>query len=503
MQSVEKWGVFEVSCAGKTEGNPFADYAVWGEFKGEQEQVRVRGFYDDNGIYKVRFMPVHEGRYHYRVSGTFSEDTYEGDFLVLPASEGNHGPVRVFGQYHFKYQDGTSYFPLGTTCYVWNLQNDELVSRTLKALRESPFNKIRFCIFPKHYVYNLGEPRSYPYEGTPMDSSVLTEENFDQYTGNTELSNFDFSRFHTEHFRHIEYCINELMKMGIEADIILFHPYDRWGFSKMSREQDSFFLKYVVARLAAYRNVWWAFANEYDLMDKFHEDWKHYGELVQKEDPYQHLRSIHNCIKLYDHKEEWITHCSIQRTDLYRTTEYTDEWRRTYQKPVVLDEIAYEGNIQHGWGNISGQELVRRYYEGICRGGYPQHGETFTSADNILWWSHGGTLKGESAPRIAFLRNLLEQSGVQGLKLWEKAAWDEVCGVPEKDEDPEYYLFYYGFMRPCVRNYHLKEEKSYRVRVIDTWNMTIEDRGVYGGSFKIDLPGREYIAVEIQEGVHA
>lgn len=503
MQSVEKWGLFELSVKGKTEGNPFADYSIRGEFKGEQEQVRVRGFYDDNGIYKVRFMPMYEGNYHYRINGTFSEEVYEGDFRVTPPLEGNHGPVRVSGRYHFKYQDGTGFFPLGTTCYVWNLQSDELIARTLTALKESPFNKIRFCIFPKHYIYNFGEPRSYPYEGTPMDSSVLTEENFNQYTGNTALSDFDFSGFHTEHFRHIEYCIKELMKLGIEADIILFHPYDRWGFSKMSREQDTLYLKYVVARFAAYRNVWWAFANEYDLMDKSHEDWKYYGELVREEDPYNHLRSIHNCIKFYDHSEDWITHCSIQRTDLYRTSENTDEWRNIYQKPIVLDEIAYEGNIPHGWGNISGKELVRRFYEGVCRGGYPQHSETFISEDHILWWSHGGTLKGESVPRIAFLRGLLEQSKVRGLKAWERAEWDEVCGVPEEDTDREYYLFYYGFMRPSGRSYHLKEDKWYHVRVIDTWNMTIEDRGTFGGDFKIDLPGREYMAVEIQEGVQA
>ena len=44
------------------------------------------------------------------------------------------------------------------------------------------------------------------------------------------------------------------------------------------------------------------------------------------------------------------------------------------QKPVVLDEICYEGNIEHGWGNISGQELVS-LLEATCRGRYASHGE--------------------------------------------------------------------------------------------------------------------------------
>ena len=36
---------------------------------------------------------------------------------------------------------------------------------------------------------------------------------------------------------------------GIEADLILFHPYDRWGYSNMGAENDDRYLRYVVARL--------------------------------------------------------------------------------------------------------------------------------------------------------------------------------------------------------------------------------------------------------------
>ena len=56
------------------------------------------------------------------------------------------------------------------------------------------------------------------------------------------------------------------MELGIEADLIVMHPYDRWGFSMMSKEEDDLYWKYVIARFAAYRNVWWSLANEYDLM---------------------------------------------------------------------------------------------------------------------------------------------------------------------------------------------------------------------------------------------
>jgi hypothetical protein len=71
-------------------------------------------------------------------------------------------------KYHFSYADGTPFYEIGTTCYAWAHQPAELQEQTLRTLAAGPFNKIRFCVFPKHYDYNLYEPVSYPYEGTPV-----------------------------------------------------------------------------------------------------------------------------------------------------------------------------------------------------------------------------------------------------------------------------------------------------------------------------------------------
>ena len=70
----------------------------------------------------------------------------------------------VANTYHFAYDDGKEYYPCGTTCYVWELQSKETQEKTYESLASSPFNKIRFCVFPKHYVYNLKEPAQYPFE---------------------------------------------------------------------------------------------------------------------------------------------------------------------------------------------------------------------------------------------------------------------------------------------------------------------------------------------------
>ena len=44
------------------------------------------------------------------------------------------------------------------------------------------------------------------------------------------------------------------------------------------------------------------------------------------------------------------------------------------------------------------------------RGGYAGHGETFVNPEDILWWSHGGKLHGESPARIRFLHEILTQT---------------------------------------------------------------------------------------------
>lgn len=498
-KNVERWGMIELRMNGPSDGNPFVDQSVTAVFKGCSEQLSVTGFYDGDGVYLIRFMPSFVGEYEFLITTSFSQPV-TGKFTVTSAAQGNHGVVRVANTWHFAYDDAEPYYSIGTTCYVWPWQQDAVIEQTLETLKKSAFNKIRFCVFPKHYDYNLNEPRSYPYEGTPMDSSVLTPENFLNYTGKSEGSTWDFSRFNPAHFRHLDWCVSQLQDLGIEADLILFHPYDRWGFSSMSRENDERYIRYIMARYAAYRNVWWSLANEYDLMPaKTFQDWEHIANTICACDPYQHLRSIHNCVHFYDHRRPWITHCSIQRQDIYKSAELVNTWRQEYRKPVVLDEICYEGDIQHGWGNISGQELVRRFWEAVVRGGYPGHGETFLGHNDLLWWSHGGILYGESHKRFVFLQQIMHETPGTGLRLSPTCAWDEVCGIPEDHRYyGAYYLYYYSFMCPSFRDFVLDENSRYEVRVIDTWEMTSTLQGVFSGSFRVQLPAKSYMAVQIK-----
>ena len=505
MTTIEKWGLFELALPGKADGNPFTDYEIRGTFRNENETVTADGFYDGDGIYRVRFMPSFEGEYRYEISGSFSDEVTDGSFLAIAPTGNNHGPVRVANRYHLAYADGTPHISNGTTCYAFALQKPELVEETFRTLEQSAFNKMRFCIFPKHYDFCLYDPPEFPFEGNPMDASVLTRENFEEYNGLSRGNNWNYQRLNPRFFQIYDRVVGRLMEMGIEADLILFHAYDRWGFSKMPMADNLRYVRYMAARYGAFRNVWWALANEYELVTPSEVYWEQLADELVRHDPYHHLTSIHNCNYFYDYSKPWITHCSCQRMDLYRTTEATDEVRRKFGKPVIWDEVGYEGDLPHCWGNFMPEELVRRAWEAALRGGYCGHSETFLSEDEVIWWAHGGTLKGESAERFHFLRRFLEDVPGLGLKFWDerdnyRMKWDDFIAVPEEPQYfGQYYFFYYGMWRPSFRQIWLDNGTWFDVDIVDTWNMTITPAGRHKGRFEIPLPKRQYMGIRLRK----
>ena len=392
----EKWKTFELTLNGPTDGNPFTDVKLSGQFINAADTITVQGFYDGEGAYKVRFMPQKEGEWLYQtVSNVKKLDKKKGSFLCTPALKDNHGPVVVKDTYYFAYADGTPHNSFGTTCYGWVHQGDSLAEATVRTLSKGYFNKMRMCIFPKSYDWNHNDPKFYPFEGTPP-------------------KDWNFSRFNPAFFRNIEKRIKQLDSLGIEADLIVFHPYDRWGFSTMNRTTDDLYIDYIVARFAAYKNVWWSMANEYDFMkEKTLSDWNHFIERFAKNDKFDHLIGIHNGSIIYDHTNPLLTHASIQGEDTYKSKEY----RNKYKKPVVFDECRYEGNIPWSWGNLTAQSMTEKFWRGFTNGGFVGHGETYVTenplrlpevSSDVLWWSKGGNLKGESPERIKFLRNIIE-----------------------------------------------------------------------------------------------
>lgn len=75
---------------------------------------------------------------------------------------------------------------------------------------------------------------------------------------------------------------------------------------------------------------------------------------------------------------------------------------------------------------------------------------------------------------------------------------------PMKLEGENYYLEYLGRIRPVYKELSLREDRIYRIEIIDIWEMTrtLAAEGVRG-EVRIGLPGKEGIAIFVMEMVDA
>jgi hypothetical protein len=159
--------------------------------------------------------------------------------------------------------------------------------------------------------------------------------------------------------------------------------------------------------------------------------------------------------------------------------------RDAYFKPIIYDEVCYEGNLSQRWGQLSSEEMTHAFWQGIISGTYVTHGETFLNKGDTVFWAKGGRLTGSSPARIAFLKKIMEE-GPGALQLAD----------PWKDHRTAtagtgYYLVYFGKEILNEWPFNLPKKNGpqagtkFKVDVIDTWNMTITP---YPGTFETDAP---------------
>lgn len=512
MQTVEKWGMLELSFTqpgtDQLFRNPFQEGELTGRFQNGYDSLTVSGFYDGDNVWKLRFMPRTVGEYRYTIFSNIPElNGKTGAFLCTQPSEDNHGPVHTSGRFHFAYEDGTPMFVMGTTAYAWTTSSPETRKKTVESVAKFRFNKLRMGFFPKHLkaqklkdiaIDIAQDPPDLPFEG--------------------EAGALDFTRPNPAYFQRFEADVASLLQHGVEADVILFHFYDfgRWGINPgMSTADDLFYIRYMAARLSAFRNVWWCMANEYDLLltpiaENDHtvksisnlKDWDRLGKELRRADPYGHPRSIHNFTVGAVPDFDWLTHTAFQNGNTYAAVL---ELKAKYQRPVIADEYGYEGNITGSeWGDRTPEEELERHIRAVMAGGYASQGESYIVNGNNrdIFWAYGGEMVSNSAPRLRYFREIME-------------------GLPFSEMEPEIImmhtssglclhkgaqLFLIFYRRPEKKRgfsfLYTDTAERYRMTLYDLWNCTELPMGaVAEGHVDVDLPEWALIKLEAEEPV--
>jgi hypothetical protein len=279
------------------------------------------------------------------------------------------------------------------------------------------------------------------------------------------------------------------------------------------------YITYITARLASFRNVWWSLANEWDYIKSIgHDDWNRLAKIVVENDPYDHLCSIHGSTASYfEYWKPWFSHVSLQDEAPVKHFGAAAILPNALHKPVIYDEVGYEGNLERRWGRYSPQEMNHLVWMGVIAGTYVTHGETYQSMQDTdtIFWADGGELKGSSWQRIAFLRGLLEE-GPGPLQMADVSRDDHTATAGDG-----YYIIYFGKEMQEVWLFNLPYKNAdfnrpqpgtrYKVEIIDTWDMTITeypqvfeiteaiDYRVYDRDFgKVRLPLKPYMALRIR-----
>lgn len=334
MQIVSQWEIFEWELLyNGILNNPFIDVDVQATFINGQNSHTVDGFYDGENRWLIRFSPGMKGEWQGTTVSNISE--LDGKTISLICDEPiSKGALTINSQFPhwFFHQDGTPFFLINDGWYPHPLFNFRLDFEELEFAKPSESNMETYLkILGDHGVnLTLEVDQLYARQSSIEDPSfnwpwkVLDEKN---NKIDKELFNLEF---YQRMDRTLSYAKEHSVFYGLELlfDNSVFRPREwsshplnvnnggwlegdsqqtgwRTIFDLSNAEHVKYirrYLKYTVARFAAYWNVVWALGAEsgniaqshgHEIPNKDIIDWYEYwGDYIARRDPYGRLQSI-------------------------------------------------------------------------------------------------------------------------------------------------------------------------------------------------------------------
>jgi hypothetical protein len=319
---------------------------------------RVPGFFDGDGrggaagdVFKVRFTPTAPGRW------TLAEVTSNAAPLqgqrqggVVLASRSSHPGFWIVdeespGRRWFRRSDGSHQYIVGNTFYGF-------LSETYVDGRPNGSNIVRDVEGNARYVKKLrfspiGDLYSHPTDAPFLDAD------------GRPTSSGDFShRPNPAWFsRRVDRAVATAARRDLIADLIMSGvdlETSRSALRAAHNKGDATpFLRYLVARYAAYPNVWLCLINEYDIRTPSYtpEQIIAFGRTVKAMLAYPTPLTVHRnsgpWVEALNTNPPWNTLTNIQRKlkTMHAAADYLDENHKKGggDKPIVDDELSYEG----------------------------------------------------------------------------------------------------------------------------------------------------------------
>lgn len=260
---IERREVFKVALAAKTAyDEPFLDVELEGVFRSPSGKTYVMpGFYDGDGIWRIRFSPNEAGAWSYQTKTQYPEAPglhQKGGFEVTESEATPKGFLRTCpGRYWgLEYESGEPCFILGDTMYnLFGVAHCGLdVDTVLERRARQGFNLLRVRLpvsgFHPPKGYSRWQTRStWPWGGSPQKPI--------------------FSQFNLDYFHSVDRVVARCAELGLGLEMIM----EAWGFEypfnhreDFTPEYEQLWMRYLIARYDAYRSVYvWTLQNEYEF----------------------------------------------------------------------------------------------------------------------------------------------------------------------------------------------------------------------------------------------
>ncbi len=429
---VEQYHVYEIVLTGSREhANPFmVDVSATIKGPGWVKMV-VPGFYDGKNTWRIRFSPTETGLWQYatRCDVDPAMNWQRGQIESVPNAHSNiHGGLKIDREHphHFVYEDGTRYFLLGFEAdWAWALGMSDRDLSKLKGFVDTVadygFNHIVMNAYAhdtawargKSSDWDHGPPNMYAWEGT-NDSP-------------------DHSRMNVRFWQHYDSLIRYLQEKGIVAHIMMRVYNKLVDWPRNNSPEDWLYYRYIIARYQAFSNVVWDFSKE--AHNEKNAEYKiRVLKAVKTWDAHDRLITVHDDNGNYDNGNYDI--CDFRSDQQHgRWGETIQSQRKARTWPVVNIEYGYERGVddlptygvKQDW-----QEVLRRTYEIICAGGYPNYYYSNTSWDVIKWQPEPPGWK-----RYRILRDFLD-----GVEYWTMSPKERTGGCwVFANEGKEYLIF--------------------------------------------------------------
>ena len=341
-QAAAKFGVHEIVLTGNgSVVHPFDTLAAvkFVPPSGEKNAKTVWAFYDGEMIWRARVYTSETGEWSW--SSTCDTDAglhgKSGKFQCEPSQLRGRLLPHPKNLRQWMTEDGRWFLNIVDTAYFLLSTKDEMGQPIPDGDMAAYVQDAVDHGITSFMAYAVPGPASWFEEGSWTDNY---------------FADAGFTRLRLENFqssdRRLRWLLDHHPNVGLE--LILFPRgthglVDEWFWKSLAASQKERILRYMVARYAAYPQVFWLIAND-STYDTNHPNNNAYarevGAYFKKHDPWQHpLSTGHGRhVEFFFADEDWATYLHVENAYDLGAAQYAKYHR--YGKPVLLGEDRYE-----------------------------------------------------------------------------------------------------------------------------------------------------------------